>query len=175
MARTPWHEFWPVLRYVDAVLAPYYVLMHAWVSVFGDSDLALRIPSLLAMAAAAGLTGALGARLAGPGAGLLAGIVFGLLPSTSRFGAEARPYALVVFAAVAATYLLLRAWERPTAVRWAGYAGAVAMLSLLHVVAVLGSARRYPRRCWSMGWVSDIRSPTSPGSASTPSVPTRRW
>jgi mannosyltransferase len=137
MARTPWHEFWPVLRYVDAVLAPYYVLMHAWVSVFGDSDLALRIPSLLAMAAAAALTGALGARLAGPGAGLLAGIVFGLLPSTSRFGAEARPYALVVFAAVAATYLLLRAWERPTAVRWAGYAGAVAVLSLLHVVAVL--------------------------------------
>ena len=28
MAGTTWHEFWPVLRYVDAVLAPYYAFMH---------------------------------------------------------------------------------------------------------------------------------------------------
>src|SRR5689334_16015997 len=45
MAVTSWAEFWPVLRYVDAVLAPYYVFMHVWVSVFGDSDVALRAPS----------------------------------------------------------------------------------------------------------------------------------
>src|SRR5262249_36770733 len=33
MATAPWSELWPVLRYVDAVLAPYYVFMHLWVSV----------------------------------------------------------------------------------------------------------------------------------------------
>ena len=137
ISRTPWHEFWPVLRYVDAVLAPYYVVMHLWVDVFGDSDIALRAPSVLAMAASAGLTAALGAKLAGRTTGLLAGTVFALLPSTSRFAAEARPYALGVLAAVVATWLLLRAWEKPSLARWAGYAAAVAVLALLHVVGIL--------------------------------------
>lgn len=138
MAGTPWQEFWPVLRYVDAVLAPYYAVMHLWVDVFGDSDAVLRAPSVIAMVASAAITAALGARLSGRAAGLLAGTVFALLPSTSRFAAEARPYALCVLAGVAATWLLLRAWEKPAAwARWAGYAGAVAVLGLLHVVALL--------------------------------------
>ncbi|MGE5827815.1 MAG: glycosyltransferase family 39 protein [Micromonosporaceae bacterium] len=137
MATTPWHEFWPVLRYVDGVLAPYYVLMHAWVSVFGDSDIALRAPSLLAMAASAGLIGVIGARLGGRRTGLLAGVVFALLPSTSRFAAEARPYALTVLAACVATVLLMQAWQRPNLGWWAAYAAAIAVLGWLHVVALL--------------------------------------
>lgn len=137
MSRTPWAEFWPVLRYVDAVLAPYYVLMHVWVSVFGDSDVALRAPSALAMAASAGLIGALGARLAGRMSGLLAGLVFAVLPATSRFGAEARPYALAVLVAVAATFLFVKACERPVWWRWCGYAALIAVLGWLHVVGLL--------------------------------------
>lgn len=137
MARTPWHEFWPVLRYVDAVLAPYYVLMHLWVDVFGDSDGAMRATSLLAMVTAAGLTAALGARMSGRVAGGLAGVVFALLPSTSRFAAEARPYALCVLVAVVATWLLLRAWESRGVAWWIGYGFAIALLGLLHIVAVL--------------------------------------
>src|SRR5262249_21919452 len=109
-------------------------LMHLWVRAFGDSDIALRIPSLLAMAVAGGMVGALGARLSGRLAGLLAGIVFALLPSTSRFAVEARPYALTVPVAIAATGLLLWAWEQPDPGRWSGYAVAVAVLGLLHIV-----------------------------------------
>jgi mannosyltransferase len=137
MATTSWHEFWPVLRYVDAVLAPYYVFMHAWVSVFGDSDIALRAPSVIAMAVSAGLIAHLGGRLAGPRAGALAGLVFAVLPSTSRFAAEARPYAPAVLAAVVATVLLVRAWDRPTVLRWSAYAAAVAVLGALHIVGLL--------------------------------------
>jgi mannosyltransferase len=154
MATTPWSEFWPVLRYVDAVLAPYYVLMHLWVSAFGDSDLALRLPSLLAMVASAALIGGLGARLAGPTAGTLAGLAFAVLPSTSRYGAEVRPYALTVLVGCVATWLLVLAWERPTFVRWAGYGLAVAVLGSLHIVAVLLVAAHawlvgaWKRRLW---------------------------
>jgi mannosyltransferase len=137
MATTPWSEFWPVLRYVDAVLAPYYIFMRVWVDVFGDSDVSLRMPSMLAMVAAAGLVGAIGNRLAGRSAGIVAGAVFGTLASTSRFAAEARPYAFTVLAACAATWLLLRAWDRPSAARWAGYGAAVAVLGSLHLVALL--------------------------------------
>ena len=63
--------------------------------------------------------------------------MFALLPSTSRFAAEARPYAFTVLAACAATWLLLRAWDRPSTARWVGYAVAVAALGLLHMVALL--------------------------------------
>lgn len=137
MATTPWHEFWPVLRYVDAVLAPYYTFMHVWVSVFGDSDIALRTPSLLAMAASAGLVGAVGNRLAGRRVGVIAGTVFAMLPSTSRFAAEARPYALSVLVACLATWLLLRAWEHSSTARWVAYGASVAVLGWLSIVAFL--------------------------------------
>jgi mannosyltransferase len=137
MATTPWHEFWPVLRYVDAVLAPFYVLMRLWVSVFGDSDIALRAPSVLAMVGSAAMIGVIGRRLSGPSVGLVAGIVFAVLPSTSRFAAEARPFALCAFVACLATLLLLRACERPGALGWLGYALSMVVLGWLHVVALL--------------------------------------
>ena len=128
-----------VLRYLDAVLGPYYTLVFAWSRLAGSSDLALRLPSLAAMAAAAALVGATGARLAGPRTGLLAGLVFAALPGTSRFAQEARPYALGVCAATLATYLLVRLLEQPRPrARWlVGYAGAVAAVGLCHVVGLL--------------------------------------
>jgi mannosyltransferase len=149
MATTPWSQFWPILRYVDAVLAPYYFLMHLWVSLFGDSDLALRLPSLLAMVGAAALIGVLGGRLIGRAPGLIGGIVFAVLPSTSRFATEARPFALTAFVACAGTLLLLRATQPPTQpatrhstrrstnVAWAAYALSMALLGWLHVVALV--------------------------------------
>jgi mannosyltransferase len=137
MATTAWSEFWPVLRYVDAVLAPYYAFMHVWVDVFGDSDLALRAPSLLAMTASAGLIGAIGDHLSGRAVGLFAGATFALLASTSRFAAEARPYAISVLAACVATWLLLRAWQRPSAGRWVAYGVSVVVLGGFQLVGLL--------------------------------------
>ncbi|HEX5540318.1 MAG TPA: glycosyltransferase family 39 protein [Micromonospora sp.] len=119
---------------IDAVSAPYYLFMHGWVSTFGDSVLALRLPSALAMAAAAGLTAALGERLFGTRAGLIAGLLFAIAPSTSRYGQEARPYAFATLFAVLATLLLVRAVAVPTWKRWLSYAAAVAGLGLAHLV-----------------------------------------
>ena len=137
MAGTPWPRFWPVLRWVDAVLAPYYVLMHVWSSVAGTSDVALRLPSVAAMAGAAALVGWLGCRLASPRHGLAAGLILAVLPSSTRFAQEARPYALTAFVAVLATCLLVVALDRPAWWRFALYALAIAALGALHVVAVL--------------------------------------
>ncbi|WP_406041221.1 glycosyltransferase family 39 protein [Micromonospora sp. NBC_00898] len=121
---------------IDAATGPYYLLMHGWVTVFGTSTTALRLPSVLAMAGAAGLTAVLGARLAGARAGLLAGLLFAVLPGTSRYAQEARPYALATFLAVLATLLLVEALRRPSWARWAGYAAAVAALGLTHLIAL---------------------------------------
>ena len=116
---------------------PYHLLMRAWAALVGSSDLALRVPSILAMTAAAALVGALAARLFAPGTGVLAGVVFALLPTSARYAQEAQPYALTLLAAVLATSLLVPAIDRPRFWRFAGYAGAVVVLGLCNVVALL--------------------------------------
>ncbi|WP_433344532.1 glycosyltransferase family 39 protein [Micromonospora sp. CA-111912] len=121
---------------IDAASWPYYLLMHGWVAAFGDSPTALRLPSVLATAGTAGLTAALGCRLFGRRAGLLGGLLFAVLPGTSRYAQEARPYAFVALFAVLATLLLTWALDRPGWRRWAGYAAAVAGLGLAHLVAL---------------------------------------
>ncbi|WP_433554783.1 glycosyltransferase family 39 protein [Micromonospora zamorensis] len=121
---------------IDAATGPYYLLMHGWTEVFGDSTIALRAPAVLAMTVAAGLLAVLGARLVDRRSGLFAGLLFAVLPGTSRYGQEARPYALATMLAVLATLLLVTALRRPSWARWAGYAAAVAALGLIHLIAL---------------------------------------
>ncbi|MCW3814861.1 glycosyltransferase family 39 protein [Micromonospora sp. DR5-3] len=121
---------------IDAATGPYYLLMHGWTALAGASPTALRLPSALAMAGAAALTARLGERLLTARVGLLAGLLFAVLPSTSRYGQEARPYALASFLAALGTLLLVEALRRPTWRRWTGYALAVAALGLTHLIAL---------------------------------------
>nr|WP_233604387.1 glycosyltransferase family 39 protein [Micromonospora sp. HM5-17] len=121
---------------IDAVSAPYYLLTHAWIAMAGDSVTALRLPSTFGMAGTAALTTVLGTRLVDVRTGLLGGLLFAVLPSTSRYGQEARPYALASLLAVLATLLLVRALDRPGPLRWLGYGAAVVGLGLASLVAV---------------------------------------
>ena len=124
-----------LLRNVDVVTAPYYVMMKAWVAIAGDSVLALRLPSALAMAGTAAVLSVLGRRLFSVGVGITAGMLFAVLPTVSRFGQEARGYAFTLLAATLATLLLVDVWERPGWLRWLGYAAAVTLLGWSHVFA----------------------------------------
>jgi len=137
MATLPWTQAWQVLQHTDATLGGYYAIMHVWVSWVGGSDVLLRLPSALAMAASAGLIARLGTRVASPRVGLLSGLLFAVLPTTSRYAQEARPYALVVFAAVLCSLALVRVLERPRVGRLLAYALATALLGLLHAIALL--------------------------------------
>ncbi|HJP80041.1 MAG TPA: glycosyltransferase family 39 protein [Pseudonocardiaceae bacterium] len=126
-----------MLTQVDAVHGAYYLLMWPVVHVFGGGEFAVRFPSVLAMAGAAYGVGVLGARLHSRTAGLLAGLVFAVLPQVSRYGDEARSYAFVVAVAVLATYFLVRALAEPGRRWWVGYGGSVAALGLLNLFALL--------------------------------------
>ncbi|MEO3778083.1 glycosyltransferase family 39 protein [Micromonospora sp. B11E3] len=121
---------------IDAGAVPYYLLMHGWLALTGDSATALRLPSVLAMAGAAGLTAVLGERLLGRRTGLAGGLLFAAVPGASRYAQEARPYAFVALFAVLATLLLVRAIDRPGWRAWAAYAAAVTALGLAHLVAL---------------------------------------
>jgi len=136
MTTVRWDEVSDLLRLTDVVIAPYYILLRGWTELVGDSDVMLRLPSVLAMAGSAAMIAALGSRLVSPRVGLLAGVLFALLPVTSRYAQEARPYALTTFFAVLATLLLTRAFDRPKFWRWTAYTLAVALLGVLHPVAL---------------------------------------
>jgi mannosyltransferase len=125
-----------LLSQLDAVIAPYYLLMRGVLSVFGDSPLALRLPSALAMAASAGLLALLGQRLFDARVGLYAGLLFALLPSITRYGQEARPYGFVLLAVVCSALALLHARDKPSAARLALYAASLIALGSLHLVAL---------------------------------------
>ncbi|MFF4368452.1 glycosyltransferase family 39 protein [Streptomyces sp. NPDC001594] len=130
-------ELWGMLGHVDAVSGLYYLLLHFWVALFGDSAALLRLPSALAMAGTAALVVVIARALFDRRTAVFAGLLFALLPVVTRYGTEARSYAFAVLAVTAATWLLLRALERPTAGRWAAYSALVAVAGLLHMVSLL--------------------------------------
>jgi mannosyltransferase len=126
-----------MLTNVDAVHGAYYLLLWPVVHTLGSGEFAVRFPSALAMAAAAYGVGVLGARLHSRRAGLFAGLVFAALPQVSRYGQEARSYALVVAVAVLASCLLPRALAESRRRWWIGYGCAVGVLGLLNLFALL--------------------------------------
>ncbi|MGP7998552.1 MAG: glycosyltransferase family 39 protein [Streptosporangiaceae bacterium] len=126
-----------LLGHVDAVHGLYYLLLWPVVRLAGPSEFAVRLPSALAMAAAAAGVTAIGRRLVSRQAGLYAGLVFALLPTVTRQAHDARPYALLTAAAALASYLLIRLAERPTLRLLAGYAGCLVAVGHLQLCGML--------------------------------------
>ncbi|MFJ8631059.1 glycosyltransferase family 39 protein [Streptomyces sp. NPDC093568] len=138
MAHRDLPELWATLGHADAVHGLYYLLMHGVFRLWEGGLVALRLPSVLAMAVAAAGVAALGRRLAGPRAGLAAGVVFTLLPAVQRYAQEGRSYALVTALVVGQTWVLLRACadRRRRRAWWVGYAVLAALAGLLHEFAL---------------------------------------
>ena len=134
-------QLWHLLHHTDFVLGLYYLGLHVWMDVFGDSVTAMRFPSLIAMAITAAVVALIGRRLAGNTAGLASGVIFAIIPAVSRFGQEARPYAFAALFSALATLALLRAlespdWRRSGWWRWALYALAMAAAGAASLVTL---------------------------------------
>ncbi len=127
-----------MLGNIDAVHGAYYLLIWAFVRVGGAGELVTRLPSAVAMAAAAAAVAALGRRLVSPRAGLASGLVFAILPPVSMYGQDARPYAIVVMLAAVASYLLVRAMAADSGRRGRWLAGYAACLAVLGIVDIFG-------------------------------------
>jgi mannosyltransferase len=143
-SQRPVSAIFALIQHQDAFHALYLLLMHPVIAVFGRSEVALRVPSLIAMCLAVGLTAALGRRLAqasglprAPVVGLLAGLLLAGLPVTTRYAQEGRPYALTMLFAVLATYLLVVAVARGGWRWWALYGAALLVTGLFDLAAVL--------------------------------------
>lgn len=145
-------EIWHLLGNVDAVHGLYYLLMHLLFEVFGASTTTLRLPSVLAVAVAAGCVALIGRRLAGPWAGLGGGLALGLLPAVQFQLQEGRAYALIAGGAGLSTLLLVSLIAgggagggtgggggpgRRIRLRWTAYGALVLVCALLNWLSLL--------------------------------------
>jgi mannosyltransferase len=132
-AQRSWAQLWAELHTVDAVHGLYYALMHAWFWLVGYTPFTLRLPSALAVGVAAALVVALGRRLAGMRVGVVAGIVFLLLPRVQWAGTEGRPYATITTLSVLLTLVGITAVRRTRsdhALRWWVAYGVTALVAV---------------------------------------------
>lgn len=140
-------------KHLDGVLAPFYLFMHWWIAVFGDSVASLRAPSIITVALGVAVLARLGTRLFGPLAGLCAGLICVMIPSLSFCAQQSRPYGMSFFLIALASLALYRALDHPSWGRWLCYgmvfaaATATNLLSLLVVPAHLVALYRIWRGC----------------------------
>ncbi|GAA3600520.1 hypothetical protein GCM10022223_15160 [Kineosporia mesophila] len=144
-ARRSWPDLWQLWGGTDAPLMPYYLVLKflSATASFVDPRLTahpevlLRWPSALAAAGAVGVLVAWLRTVLPAVPALGCGAVLMAFGDFSRYGQEARPYALVLLLAVSATALwwrLMRTESLPTTV---AYALCVAALTSLHLLSAM--------------------------------------
>lgn len=120
-ATRSWPQLWAMAGTVDAVHAAYYVLMHLVFDLFGYSPLALRLPSAIAVGLTAALLVLFARQFGRPRLGVVAAIVFMLLPRTTWMSTEGRSYAITALLALVLTMALIRAVHAKSRRSWVVY------------------------------------------------------
>ena len=119
----------------------YFLLLHATIRLLGESDLALRFPSALCATLLVPLLYAVGARLRGARAGVLAAALGAASPFVLWYAQEVRMYTLVTCLALLALYGL---WRATVERRWGwglvGALAAAAALATQYLVALVLAA-----------------------------------
>jgi mannosyltransferase len=126
-----------VIGSTNAVEAAYYAVLHFWIGIAGDSEVALRLPSALAMAIAVWATSKTAGDGAGSRAAAIAGFVLIALPGMTRYAQEARPYAFAVAAVAVSTFMLFRGMTRKERRWWVGYAMSLVVVGYFHLLSLL--------------------------------------
>jgi mannosyltransferase len=136
----PFGDLVHMLGNIDAVHGSYYMIMWVIARLAGTSELAMRLPSVVAMIVASIAVTALGRRLVSPWAGFAAGVLLVVVPQVNYHGQDARSYAMVLAMAAVTSYLLVRViGAEPGRRRGAlvGYAAALTATCVLNLFALL--------------------------------------
>ncbi|MFZ1396633.1 MAG: ABC transporter permease [Candidatus Promineifilaceae bacterium] len=99
----------------------YFVLLHFWVQLFGDSEVALRLLSALFGGLALGLMFVVGRKLLGREGGLIGTFLLAIALFHVEFSQEARAYSLLVLQALVSLWLFLQLLDKPDRLTVAGY------------------------------------------------------
>jgi len=115
----------------------YTLFLHLWMLLFGTSEMAVRLPSVLAGAAAIPLIYALGRTLHSPKFGLYAAGILTIAPYQHWYAREAKMYALVTCALIASLLLFVHALRTDRRGLWIAYVVVTTLALYLHVMAAL--------------------------------------
>ena len=94
----------------------YYLLLHYWRAVFGQSEFALRSLSVVAGLALVAFTYLLGRHLFGEATGLTAAFLSAISPFAVYYSQETRMYALLAALSAASTFLAMRNLQSPVSI-----------------------------------------------------------
>jgi mannosyltransferase len=137
LAQRPVHEL-VALTSVDAHPPLYYLFLKLWGSVFGWSELALRLSSAIAGAVSVGLMVVLIRKLFSPKIAVVVAPFLVLAPFLARYNYEIRMYALISCIGILATLVLVMAYRTRATKWWVLYALLVAMgMYTLYMSAVI--------------------------------------
>src|SRR5512136_1545648 len=95
----------------------YYLLLHYWVALNGDTPYAVRLLSALFGAATIPIIYLIGKRMSGVVMGLAAAVLLALSPFNIHLAQEARMYTCLAFNAAVAIYALVRLLTEPRSAR----------------------------------------------------------
>ena len=127
---------WSIIVDRELNMGLYYLLLWGWAHI-SSADAWLRAPSVVMAAATVPVMAAVARRLLGARTAVLTVLLLALSPIFTFYAGFARTYSLTTFLAVASTWSLLRAWDRP-GVRWrAGYVAVSVLLVVSSPLAVL--------------------------------------
>jgi mannosyltransferase len=127
IAKLPLSDLEEALRH-DGAPPLYYVLLHGWMEVFGDGDVAVRALSGLCAVASLPLAFLVGRRVGGRLVAWAALVVLASSPYAIRYATENRPYSLQILLVLLGWLALCRALERPSLGRLAAVAAVTGLL-----------------------------------------------
>lgn len=144
IAKVPLRQLPEALRH-DGAPPLFYVLLHGWIRVFGDSNLSVRsLPGLFAVAALP-LMWLAGRRIGGPKVAWAAVVLLAASPFAVRYATETRMYSMIVLLVLVGYLATMELLERPGSLRAAvGVAGVTCALLFSHywslyLLAVVGA------------------------------------
>jgi mannosyltransferase len=112
LANESWSGILTALK-VDSGPPLYYFILHIWVGLFGDSELALRLPSVVGGILLVYCIYHVGARLFSSEVGLLAAGMLAVSPIHIYYSQQARVYSLLALVALVSTYFLWQIlWDK---------------------------------------------------------------
>lgn len=128
----------------------YYALAWVWTHVFGSGEVGLRSLSAVLGIATVPIAAAIGQRLGGRRAALLAAALVACNPLLAWYGQEARAYALLIPLTALSVLLALRALERPAVERLLAWGAVCALALATHYFAVYVVAVEALWLLWAM-------------------------
>jgi uncharacterized membrane protein len=159
IARLPVGDIAGALRH-DGHPPLYYYLLHGWMSVFGQGDIAVRALSGVLGVATLPLGYLAGRRAGGPRAGWAFVVLLSLSPFAIRYATETRMYSLVMVLVLGGYLLVANALERPSIGRLVGIALITGALLLSHYWALWLLAAVVVVLAWRARRPAPVRGPT---------------